>query len=576
MGDDRSSTSYSAALAASLWLVQSRQRPRMPWEVGITGVALAGTPLLGSVAPALSVDPADFRAVGRRPRVRPAPVAAEGPARKALRAGLRPEDADAQLAREAHGLWAHFLVKSVGLQHCGFGRQLLDAGTTGIDDVTAATAILFAGKPSTTLTKRLSAMKLFVQGTAFDGTQPFPLAEPVVYKYLVAASAGPATRGLSFRGALGFMKGFFDLDGATPALASARCSGAMYKGLAKKAPTVRATPLTAEQVLKLEEVFATAPRREPDEETPTPVHSAEDMNLVGIALFCLHGRLRVGDALKVTDEPTLDVAKDGSICFLEVGALSHKTAGRASRLSLPMVGLGTGVFGAAWGAAWLQARADAGMNAKEIGCLSTATGANGRTTRRLKVAEFVSWLRAFLGDDTLQAKSLKPTLLSWAARHGIPRSHRRLLGYHVKPKDRTCTIYSRDEFSVPLRLLKTMYDDIASRKFLPDSTRSGTWATSSDIVVQPHFTDSDLDDAVPKVIATEIAPSSSSSSSSSTESSGGLAADPTGQLLVLNVKTGVYHLDSDDGLACGKAYPVTCDFVQETGDEAPRCRKCFA
>ena len=81
--------------------------------------------------------------------------------------------------------------------------------------------ILFAGKPATTLLKRLGSMKLFVQGTLSDGSAPFPLSEPLVYKYLVAASTGPATRGLAFRAALGFMKGFFDLDGVAPALAPA-------------------------------------------------------------------------------------------------------------------------------------------------------------------------------------------------------------------------------------------------------------------------------------------------------------------------------------------------------------------
>ena len=539
----------------------------MPWQLGITGVALAGTPLLGSL-PALSIDPADLRDAGRPRAARLAPAVAGGPARKSLRAGPRPADADAQLSREVHEQWARFLVDSAVLEHCTFGRQLLADGPADVAVVTAAVAILFAGKPATTLAKRLGSMRLFAQGSTFEGAAPFPLAEPVVYKYLVASSTGPATRGLAFRAALGFMKGFFDLDGAAPALASARCAGAMYMGLSKKAPTVRAAPLSADQVKQLEDVFA-----DPPVGGATPTATTEDLNLAGVALFCIHGRLRVGDALKVTAEPLLDSAADGSICFFEVGALSHKTAGRASRLTLPMVGLGTGVFGTAWAAAWLRARSAAGLDAGVMGCLSTAVGANGRTTRRLTVVEFVGWLRAFLGDGSLQARSLKPTLLSWAARHGIPRSHRRLLGYHVKPKDRTCAIYSRDELSVPLRLLQAMFADIASSRFVPDSTRSGAWAAASSLDGQGHLEDVEV---VTDVVAPTATGSSSSTSSSSSSSSGSsaAAAGSTGQLLVQNVKTGVYHIDGDEGPLCGKPYPVTCDFVQATGTEEPLCRRC--
>ena len=49
------------------------------------------------------------------------------------------------------------------------------------------------------------------------------------------------------------------------------------------------------------------------------------------------------------------------------------------------------------------------------------------------------------------AHSLKVTTLSWCAKRGIPAGVRRLLGYHVKPKDKSPATYARDAMAEPLR-----------------------------------------------------------------------------------------------------------------------------
>ena len=39
---------------------------------------------------------------------------------------------------------------------------------------------------------------------------------------------------------------------------------------------------------------------------------------------------------------------------------------------------------------------------------------------------------------------MKATALSWMAKAGLSEKARRMLGYHVKPKDKSLIIYSRD------------------------------------------------------------------------------------------------------------------------------------
>ena len=47
--------------------------------------------------------------------------------------------------------------------------------------------------------------------------------------------------------------------------------------------------------------------------------------------------------------------------------------------------------------------------------------------------------------------SLKATVLSWLGKRGVEGAYRRLLGYHVKPKDNMLVLYSRDALGPPLR-----------------------------------------------------------------------------------------------------------------------------
>lgn len=73
--------------------------------------------------------------------------------------------------------------------------------------------------------------------------------------------------------------------------------------------------------------------------------------------------------------------------------------------------------------------------------------------------EEASWLRRLSGSAGVEpdamknsgSHSLKATALSWAAKAAVAKSHRRLLGGHVKLGGRSMLEYTRDELDQPLR-----------------------------------------------------------------------------------------------------------------------------
>ena len=74
--------------------------------------------------------------------------------------------------------------------------------------------------------------------------------------------------------------------------------------------------------------------------------------------------------------------------------------------------------------------------------------------------------------DSLSSHSCKTTILSWAAKRGLDKSVRKILGYHVQPDDVSPLTYGRDNLSAPLYQAIAMMKEIAEGKFSPDSSRS--------------------------------------------------------------------------------------------------------
>ena len=195
-----------------------------------------------------------------------------------------------------------------------------------------------------------------------------------------------------------------------------------------------------------------------------------------------------------------------------------------------------GLSSASWAIKGPSARREAGLRAQSSGTLLPALADGGWHDVKQLTTEFADSFRHVLIQEgcaeeslvNIGSHSLKATCLSWCAKAGVDRELRRLLGYHVKPGDKSLEAYSRDSMAAPLRALDKVLGDIMGKTFQPDATRSGT-------IVAP--------------------PSTSSSTSSRSSSSCSPEIDSVSRRLVVNLATGYYHLALDDNtLVCGKCW----------------------
>jgi len=161
---------------------------------------------------------------------------------------------------------------------------------------------------------------------------------------------------------------------------------------------------------------------------------------------------------------------------------------------------------------------------------------------------------------------------------------RRLLGYHVKPKDKSVLIYSRDALAKPLRELGAVLAAIRVGRFLPDADRSGRFREEAPDVVlpvgsgtadTPGFVDPPLaDTAHDEGEHTGSEESSSSSSSVSSTASPAKFVDEV--VYVANTRAKVVHVEAGNGvLACGRPYPRSFAVSRDMPEGLIACRRCF-
>lgn len=78
---------------------------------------------------------------------------------------------------------------------------------------------------------------------------------------------------------------------------------------------------------------------------------------------------------------------------------------------------------------------------------------------------------------------MKATALSWMAKAGMEPKLRRLMGYHIKPKDSSVVLYSRDALAHGLEKFREIVEQIMKGCFRPDASRSGRWMSEEGEVV---------------------------------------------------------------------------------------------
>ena len=148
--------------------------------------------------------------------------------------------------------------------------------------------------------------------------------------------------------------------------------------------------------------------------------------------------------------------------------------GKRRALEFPFAGHAVGIRGTPWARQWLEAREEVGLNADADGTLMPAPmPGGGFAARTLEADEAAAWLRELLlrAGRPLQEISkvgthgIRATLLSWAAKSGMPPASRRLLGGHAKAKDKSVLEYSRDALAGPLRQLGGVISKVSAGEF---------------------------------------------------------------------------------------------------------------
>ena len=505
------------------------------------------------------------------------------------------EDPEDKARTDALEAWANLVSTMEGASTLFL--QMAASQTTAEETFKAA----FYGKPASTLGKRATALGLYLRWTAAQQIPPWPVTEDVAFLYVrhLVAHRAPPTRAQSFREALGFAKGYVGLQGVEAVLSSRRVVGAVQEALDSRAERVQRDTLKVLMVKFLESAIAGGP--------------TEYQVLVGFLLFCVHARARVGDAVRGDKEPVLDTPDaEVPFGFVEAGFLKHKTSYRnRSRLRLPVVADAFGLAGVSWAKVWLDARRAAGLNAERDGFLMpTVYGNLPRMkfgNKRATTAEISSLIKEVLAAagagwdlDRTSSHSLKPTLLSWCAKFGLPLPIRRKLGGHAKARDKAVLAYSRDELSEPMRELQRVLKAISDGVFDPDATRSGLWLGQAPVhnkaVESPDGGRDPGADAVrdeddfryveappPAEHATpDYNVESSSSSVNSSDDSMASQVDEQVDHYV-NTVNNVHHLrhESDPTrLRCGKLMDKitglrAADFTAAYAQAAERCKGCY-
>ena len=438
----------------------------MPWETGFAGMVLGGSEV--SLVPS-SVRMGPLMPTGKVPEVEEVQKIVEEaveeqpvlfPRRKkdGQRRVWKLEEEDRRSRAKTSWL---VIVRAMG--EVTPVHEMIEAEGEGVlDDI-------FARKKTGTLEVRASAMLLYIRWCGSKGFQAFPCTEPLAYDYVaeLRKNNAPATRANSFRSALAFCKGSMMIDGVDTILSSSRVTGSAHRSYLTKRMLKQRDALTVDQVRILENVL----------EVDGPI---QDKIFAAHCLLCIYGRLRFGDHQNIQEEPTLE---DG---FIECGLSVHKTenlAGRARRI-LPVVAPSMGVSGLDWGNSFLKLRQAAALRAwPQIPFLPAPILGGGWSMGKLSTTEVSMWLCELLHKygvakeklTNVGAHLMKATALSWMAKAGMEPKLRRLMGYHIKPKDTSVVLYSRDALGPGLEKFSKIIEQIKNGHFRPDASRSGRW-----------------------------------------------------------------------------------------------------
>lgn len=346
------------------------------------------------------------------------------------------------------------------------GENLMDMLRNGIAE---SIKDCLGTKATGTLHSRANALVRFAHYARENFLEPFPMSEPAVYQFLKSSDCAP-TFPRSFLTSVSFAKHVLGLLDADDVLTSCRLKGFASLHFAKKRKLVQRPPLKVEQISFLEQLVG------------DPQRTAYDRVAAGFFLFMTFGRLRYSDAQSVTELELL-VPMGEKHGHLEGAAERCKTNTSLEKKTrmLPIVVTTKSFTEDGWVKQWLEARDVSSMKVGPgVPLLPSPSSGGGWSKTPLSCESAGEWLRALLKDvgsptsgPRIATHSCKASVLSMASKYGMEPAARRLLGYHSAGRDKSMLVYSRDSMSWPVRLMEGMIDDIRSKTFIPDASRSG-------------------------------------------------------------------------------------------------------
>ena len=336
------------------------------------------------------------------------------------------------------------------------------------DEIKKSFSAAFRMKATSTLCKRTSALLKFfrwaLSGAKLDSPLNFTEQNLFDYMKVFTEGQGGPTSASQFLEALRFLHGVVVLrHAALDVCISARVKGMAADLYLTKAPLKQRDELTLKMVVALE--------------TMIDVEGDRDACILGQHLFCLHSGARWTDGQRLK---SIVIQTSGDESFVIAEGLTSKTSmtQEAKTRLLPYAAIGSGVR-LPWAHRWLEARHNEGLTLGDFALPGWSETAGKWTSMPMLAGEATSWLQDFLlragfmEEEVLKrgSHSLKATLTTWTSR--CPTVHfssgdQRLVGHHVKPKDKSPLVYSRQAYTALYGKILAMFRDIREGRYDPD------------------------------------------------------------------------------------------------------------
>ena len=505
-----SSSSSSAALnelwESQLASVQTFAVPRreflLPWETGFAGLVLGkSSTCVPNIRLPVPFIPTSSASSSKEPVPLPQALDSAGTWAVVTRRlkGISWDDQKEAMRSRALLRIQKFFQESP--EHTGLGRLLMRdiLSLESESHLVETLRDVFSRKATRTLNKRARSLTNFLLFAKLRGQCVLPISESLVYNYLSTECSQSPSKGQQFLEALNFTKDTLQCDGVAEATSSPRVKGFCFKQLVTKRPYKQADVLSVSMVSALERIVLT----ESD--------YFADRIFAGHCCLCIHGRFRWSDAQSISSLK-LDVAPDGSgfLQAFSIGETKTSTTAAKKTTFLPLTALIGGISTDRWAQKWISLREDSGLELKPGMPVMPSVTASGRfsehpldTDSATKILRELLMRAGFSWEQVcrISTHSLKTTALSWAAKYGMVREARQVLGYHIVGSA-SALHYARDEQAGPLRKLEEVYADIRSGSFVPDSTRSGYRLRIKNPTVWPELKQVSFEADPPLLVAT--------------------------------------------------------------------------